>query len=453
MPTQGFAQAGFTHAGLAAQQPAAALALAGLPPTAQHLAQLTGAADAAGVPGIRAGGHFDGLQGVGQEFEAAHRGRRRRHTHPAGRFEFGQATQQLAIRFTGPDFAGAGVAFHLQGNIEGIAWRDFAVSGHHHAGVQANAHFQFGAGTAQGSIALALARQQRQLHGHAGGQPGITFGAAWVTKHHTELVAQRADQCATAHQRGFLEGLTQGALQTFTLFETIAVQAITGIRLTDRNAATQDRDLTLFFTTGLADGGGQLGGALCGRLRQRYAHQIVQADARQLQQHVARRGMPLDALLAQGLAQQSSHRVQTNRLGQNGFLRHQLLIKNIRRRHAFKYRTASQALDEHQCPGVQIGLHTGVFAAQLFRRAVGGRAQAFVCQGHVLEVRLTQVGHHGADTKIQHLGMVDHPITGNHDVFWLEVAVNNAQLVGASQRIQHLAHQPAGFQRVQRAFL
>ena len=190
MPTQGFAQAGFAHPGLAAQQPAAALALAGLPPTAQHLAQLTGAADAAGVPGIRAGGHFDGLQGVGQEFEAAHRGRRRRHTHPAGRFEFGQATQQLAIRFTGPDFAGAGVAFHLQGNIEGIAWRDFAVSGHHHAGVQANAHFQFGAGTAQGSIALALARQQRQLHGHAGGQPGITFGAAWVTKHHTELVAQ-----------------------------------------------------------------------------------------------------------------------------------------------------------------------------------------------------------------------------------------------------------------------
>ena len=86
-------------------------------------------------------------------------------------------------------------------------------------------------------------------------------------------------------QRGFLEGLTQGALQTFTLFETIAVQAITGIRLTDRNAATQDRDLTLFFTTGLADGGGQLGGALCGRLRQRYAHQIVQADAR----HVGRR--------------------------------------------------------------------------------------------------------------------------------------------------------------------
>ena len=207
---------------------------------------ITGAADAAGVPGIRPGRHFDGLQGVGQEFEAAHRGRCRRHTHPAGRFKFGQATQQLAIRFTGPDFAGAGVAFHLQGDIEGIAWRDFAVSSHHHAGVQANAHFQFGAGAAQGRIALALTRQQRQLHGHAGGQPGITFGAAWITKHHTELVAQRADQCATAHQRGFLEGLTQGALQTFTLFETIAVQAITGIppRRRHRKGAAQGRSPT-----------------------------------------------------------------------------------------------------------------------------------------------------------------------------------------------------------------
>ena len=156
--------------------------------------------------------------------------------------------------------------------------------------------------------------------------------------------------------------------------------------------------------------------------------------------------------LRKGLAQQSSHRVQTNRLGQNGFLRHQLLIK-------YPPPTRLQIPDgqsgtrrNHQCPGVQTGLHTGVFAALLFRRAVGGRAQH--SSARVMFLKCGSRGrHHGADTKIQHLGMVDHPITGNHDVFWLEVAVNNAQLVGASQRIQHLAHQPAGFQQVQRAFL
>ena len=118
-----------------------------------------------------------------------------------------------------------------------------------------------------------------------------------------------------------------------------------------------------------------------------------------------------------------------------------MLVSDRKRGFTGEWRGARDGLEKYAADSVDIGTGVGGLTARLLRREVLRGTQ------HRRSLRHRGgITERASDAEVHHLHLAG---VGQHDVRWLDVAVNNARMVGCRQRITHRCHDRCGFLRVE----
>ncbi len=335
---EGFAQAGFADAGLAAHQHRAAPPCDRVPPAAAQRQQLAPPAHglAQRLPRCLFGQHAEGRYFRGGARQA----------HAALRHEAGMVAQALARRLAHDHLAVGRRGFHPHRDVQRAARHDRTALDQDGARVQADADLP-------AHLRARILCRTHQLAGDPGGQAGIGFGVGGVAERDQEMRAQGTAQRAAALHGDVDEAAQHAALGHLLPLRDLLVRRLG--RLREIDAAVQQRELPLLFVRRAEGHGGRDGARAGARARPQDAYQVVQAHGGRALPELARRGGPVLAALAQGAAQHLGQRMALDRLGQAEFLGRQLPLVDLGGGFARDH-LAGEALQEDQAPGIEVGL-------------------------------------------------------------------------------------------------